>query len=302
MQTTFPNGTIFFTTDGSSPDFTSRFYNGPVTFRHPVTIRALAYDANFVQNWETDPVEVNILPTYKLTATSRGGGSIAVSPPGPYLSNTTVTVSAAPAPGWTFLQWLGDVNSSSPTNALVMDHDSSVEAVFGTSLGTSVSGSGSILMGAVAPFYPFGYVATLAAVPQPGNYFALWGNAASGTNNPLRFTITNANPTVSCLFGSLSAGQVALIVVPDGEGQVTTAPRGNRFNNGQIVTLSAAPERTNPNRPATIARQVRRRSGVLQSRKLGSKANSSESACQRTTPIQRRPANPPRRAGSSRTE
>src|SRR5207247_5140243 len=61
-------------------------------------------------------------------------------------------------------------------------------------------------------------------------------------NNPLLFPITNANPTVSCAFGALSVGQVALTVVVNGRGHVTTNPRGNRFPVGQSVALTAIPD------------------------------------------------------------
>jgi hypothetical protein len=67
----------------------------------------------------------------------------------------------------------------------------------------------------------------------------LWGNAASGNLNPLSFVITNPNPTVSSLFGSLGASQVALAVVPIGHGHVTINPRTNLYNLNQMVTLTA---------------------------------------------------------------
>ena len=60
----------------------------------------------------------------------------------------------------------------------------------------------------------------LYAVPQSGTYFALWGNAGSGSSNPLNFVLTNANPTVSSLFASLGAGEFALTVIPNGFGQI----------------------------------------------------------------------------------
>jgi hypothetical protein len=84
-------------------------------------------------------------------------------------------------------------------------------------------------------------VVQLYGVPQPGNYFALWGNAGSGSSNPLNFMLTNANPTVSALFASLSAGEFALTVVPSGFGQVMVSPQANRYTAGQNVTLTVLP-------------------------------------------------------------
>jgi hypothetical protein len=183
------------------------------------------------------------VPTYALAATTPGGGSITISPGGLlYQSNSIVRLTATPAAGWTFLQWLGDGNGAGATNTLVMDRDKCVQAVFGTTLNRAVSGDGSVLFDAVADHYPFGYVATLTAVPNGTNYFGVWGNAASGTNNPLRFTVTNANPTVSSLFAPLAAGQVALTVILDGSGRVTVDPRANRYSSNHGVTLTAIPE------------------------------------------------------------
>ncbi len=82
----------------------------------------------------------------------------------------------------------------------------------------------------------------LTAVPQAGNYFALWGNAASGTNNPLIFTVTNANPTITAVFAPLPTGQGAMTVLADGFGSVTRNPGTSRFGPGVAVTLTAAPD------------------------------------------------------------
>jgi hypothetical protein len=81
--------------------------------------------------------------------------------------------------------------------------------------------------------------ARLVARPDPGNYFALWGNAASGNSNPLYIVITNAQPAIAAGFGPLNAGQYALTVQPDGRGQVAVAPKANRHNNGAVITLMA---------------------------------------------------------------
>ncbi|MCX6924101.1 MAG: hypothetical protein NT154_12960, partial [Verrucomicrobia bacterium] len=87
----------------------------------------------------------------------------------------------------------------------------------------------------------YGSQARLTAVPATGNYLVFWANAATGqTNNPLTFPITNANPTVTAVFASLSGTQTsALTVIPDGRGQVTLTPPGNRFPLNTNVMLQA---------------------------------------------------------------
>jgi hypothetical protein len=242
MQTTFPNGTVLYTLDGSPPTFASLLYNGPFELGRSATIRVVAWDANFSRSWEADPLNVVIQPTYFLTATTAGGGTISVNPmTGPYLSNTLVTLAATPASGWNFLQWLGDASGTKPAKGVVMTRDKCVQSVFGTPLNKVVAGGGSVLLDPNTPVYPYGTAVTLTPVPQSGSYFALWGNAVSSTNNPLRFVVTNANPTISAAFAPLDAGQAALTVVEEGRGQVAVNPRASRYNSGQAVTLTAKP-------------------------------------------------------------
>jgi hypothetical protein len=123
-----------------------------------------------------------------------------------------------------------------------MSRGKTVQAVFGTTLGTTVAGNGAVSVHPALPLYPYGSVARLTAIPHAGNYFGIWGNAASGSTNPLYFTVTSAAPTVSSLFAALGANQYALIVIPDGFGRVTTTPRANAYATGASVSLNAIPD------------------------------------------------------------
>src|SRR5262249_17001236 len=63
-------------------------------------------------------------PIFKLGASTGGGGRIDVSPARPnYLSNTVVTLSAAPEPSWTFLSWLGDTTSTNGVTEVRVNRD-----------------------------------------------------------------------------------------------------------------------------------------------------------------------------------
>jgi len=112
-------------------------------------------------------------------------------------------------------------------------------SVFATTLSTTVAGNGQVLP--ARGVYPYGSVVRLSAIPQPGNYFGVWGNAASGNSNPLYFPVTNANPTVSSLFAALPQGQSALTVLINGPGSINVNPPGNVFATNQSVTLTATP-------------------------------------------------------------
>src|SRR3569832_893626 len=78
LLTSYPNGTNLYTVDGTAPSFAARLYIEPFSDSHTITIRALAWDANFISSWESDPVRVVIAPVYGLYASTLGGVSISV--------------------------------------------------------------------------------------------------------------------------------------------------------------------------------------------------------------------------------
>jgi uncharacterized repeat protein (TIGR02543 family) len=178
-----------------------------------------------------------ILPS--LTATTLGGGTVAVNPTNaPYLPNSLATITATPGPGWRLLYWLGDANGTNQTITVNVTRNETVQAVFGTQL----TSDGLILWDEQSDFYPYGTVVKLTALPPSGIYFAQWTGDASGTNNPLNVAVTNANQSVSAQFGTLSAGQFALTVIENGRGHVTTSPQASFYSSGQTVTLTATPD------------------------------------------------------------
>ena len=243
LSTSFPGGWLFYTLDGSDPATVGLLYTGPFTVRESSPLRTIAYNSDFSQSAVGDPVSIIILPT--LTALTDGGGSVAIEPPaGAYFSNGLAVVTATAAPGWTFLQWLGDATGTNPVVNLSMTRNKTVRAVFGTALNTAIVGGGSIVVSPASPWYPYGSPVRLTSIPATGNSLAFWGNAGAGrTNNPLTFPATNANPTVTAVFASLGGPEtVALTVIPDGRGQVTLTPPGNRFEFGTNVLLQATPD------------------------------------------------------------
>jgi hypothetical protein len=107
---------------------------------------------------------------------------------------------------------------------------------------TSVVGNGTISRSAQGALYPYAFPLKLTAIPLAGNYFAFWANGASGTNDPLAYVVTNADPTITAVFASLGTGQSTLTVIPMGDGEVTVAPWSTRYTVGQTATLTAVPD------------------------------------------------------------
>jgi len=181
-------------------------------------------------------------PEYRLYASSAGGGMVLSDPYlQNYASNATVRVSVFAAGGWTFLDWLGDLDGTNPEMTLVMNADRCVEARFGTELPASATVNGTIERIPESAMYPAGCTVQFRALPAAGYYFANWTGSFSGTANPANYTVESAFLTVGASFKPLPEGQVSLVVLPEGKGQVTVDPMGNRHTAGTVVTLKAVP-------------------------------------------------------------
>jgi len=239
VRSAFANGSSFYTLDGSDPFFSSTFYSKPFVLSQSATVRAIGYSADFSQSEEADTVDAVVLVNHVLTASGSGGGSVNLYPPGgTYFQTNVVAATAVPDAGWMFLYWLGDTTGMNSAANISMERDKSIYAVFGTTLSTTVAGSGQILLSPPGGLYAFGRTVRLTAVPQSGSYFGFWGNAVTGNTNPLYFTVTNPNPTISSIFGTNSANQAALTVLINGNGRVNLSPQGNVFSTTQTVRLT----------------------------------------------------------------
>jgi hypothetical protein len=188
-------------------------------------------------------VNINVLVNHTIAATSAGGGTISLNPPGGvYVSTNIVTLTATADAGWSFMYWLGDAPTNTAVIQVLADRDRTLQAVFGTPISTSVTGNGQVQISPADSLYPYGGTVRLTGVPQAGSYFGFWGNAVNGSTNPLPFTVTNANPTISSIFGTVGANQSSLTVLIAGDGNVSRNPAGNVYSTSQTVTLTATPD------------------------------------------------------------
>jgi len=245
MSNTGSGAAIYFTLDGSAPDFTKTPYTGPFTLTNSATIRAIAYNFAYTDSAEAAPITVQVWPTYPLSATTPGGGSIGLAPApysagNRYVSNTVVTLTAMPSNNWSFLGWTGDSSATSNVTSVLMDRARTVTGVFGTALNLFTNGNGQVLLNPPTGPYAFGSTVQLTALPAPGYYFFGWANAANGFVNPLTFTLTNASG-ITANFGALAGNQASLVVLPNGNGTVSVNPAKNVYTNGETVTLTAWP-------------------------------------------------------------
>lgn len=217
--------------------------------------------------------------TLTIQQTSGGGGTITGSASGISCGttdctfavpvNTTVTLTAAPDPGYAFIEWLGDFTSATgPTCVVTMSAPKTVTARFlplltvvrdGTGTGTvtgSPAGVGASINCGTSCSAPFNVApsVTLTAAPAPGSDFVAWGGACSGTG--LQCTLTMSVPrSVTATFTSLrrlsvvkaGTGRGSVTASPDGIGSVIDCGTGCSsdwadYESDAAVTLTAAPD------------------------------------------------------------
>jgi hypothetical protein len=174
---------------------------------------------------------------YRLAITVDGQGT--VSPNGVFEEGSAVTILAAPAPGWKFLCWSGDVpQQDTATNPLTIgvDQDLFITAVFTAlhKLEVHVRGRGSVTP--PGGLFDEDETVTLAAVSEPGFTFVRWEGAVSGNDNPVT-VVMHADASVTAVF----AAQRTLTVHVEGLGRV--APCSGTFLQGAEVELVAEPGR-----------------------------------------------------------
>ncbi len=77
-----------------------------------------------------DPEDGGGTGGFEIATSVVGEGTISLTPQSPYACGQTVTVSAVPAPGWTFSGWSGDLSGFNPSQSLVVSGDHNVAATF----------------------------------------------------------------------------------------------------------------------------------------------------------------------------
>jgi alpha-tubulin suppressor-like RCC1 family protein len=248
-QITISNGfgadaPLYYTLDGSNPDFTAFQYLSPFALTNRAIIRAIGYNAAYTQWAEAPPVNVEVVPIYPLAATTPGGGSISISPApfsgtNLYVGSALVTLTATPSNGWSFIGWMGDTNTTSSLITLSLDGPRSAQAIFGTPLSLFTNGNGEVTAYPSNALYPYGSNVQLVARPAANSYFLGWANSATGFANPLSLAVTNPTPGITALFGMLKANQASLTVLSNGGGTVAVSPASTVYTNGDIVRLAA---------------------------------------------------------------
>ncbi len=177
-------------------------------------------------------------PLHTLTLTQVGQGTVTPNPVGPYAEGTSISISATPATGWSFVGWQGDASGNANPLNLVLNADTTIKAVFQQkfTVASVVSGQGQVILNPPAGQVDAGTILTATAVPSPGWRFVGWSGDGSGTVSPLSLVV-NADMTIIAKFKP--EWQLTLSV--SGSGSTAATPTPGPYLEGTSVTLTATP-------------------------------------------------------------
>lgn len=208
----FQGGSIYYTLDGTEPSFASTRYNGETVYlRADTTVRAIAYSLDFSQSAISEPTVFDFVPVYRLNLRGGGFGEISLAPEpfldmndpqvSLYMEGTELRLTAKTDPGWVFMWWLqnGETTTSNPVTVLITN-ELWMEVVMGTMVSIQPSAHGSINKAPSADLVAYNQSIVFHAFPDDGYYFAAWGGAMTGSENPKGLRVLAVNPTVSALF------------------------------------------------------------------------------------------------------
>ncbi len=177
------------------------------------------------------------------TSVPGGGGTIIVDPvQADYLNGDTVTLTAIPTTGFSFVGWGGDLagETDSPFE-LVMDDDKIVTAQFAlnvhnlTVTAEPVQG-GTVTVDPVKPLYYTGEEVGLTAVPANGFIFLGWEGDLTSAATPTSVVMTK-DTVIKAKFAP--TGEFTLTTIANGPGTVAKDPNQPEYGFGDAVTLTA---------------------------------------------------------------
>ncbi|MBE3136799.1 MAG: hypothetical protein IMZ43_05330, partial [Thermoplasmata archaeon] len=254
------HGTLTVTTDGSGivtkdPDSTTYVYGTSVQLTAtPDTGWTFSHWAGDLTG-STNPADLTITGDmnveatftqneYTLTTTTSGSGSgtITRDNAGPYHYNNVVLLTAIPSMESEFVDWSGDLVSTTNPDSVTITGNMNVDAQFilleyTLTTTTSGTGAGTIIRDDAGP-YNYNDVVLLTAVPTIGSAFTLWTGDLTGITSPDSVTITG-NMNVDAQFTLLEYTLTTTTSGP-GTGSITRDDAGP-YNYNDVVLLTAVP-------------------------------------------------------------
>ncbi|MDZ7345215.1 MAG: InlB B-repeat-containing protein, partial [candidate division KSB1 bacterium] len=247
---------------------TYTFYSGDI-----VSLTAIPNSGYSFVRWEGDVTNPNSISTtvimnasktvratfavsgnYPLTINISPAGGGTTNPPAgttSYPPGTVVTVTATPNPGYTFVNWTGDVSSSNATISVTMNSAKTITANFTSStqpqftltMQVNQSAWGTTDPAVGNHQYTQNSTVTIRALPATGYRFVNWtGPVANTTANPTTVYM-DGNKTVTANFEPVPRYTLTIQTDPaGGVGGTTSPPPGSiEYDANTLVTLQAFP-------------------------------------------------------------
>lgn len=178
-------------------------------------------------------------PQFNLNLSIIGNGTVTKNPDfALYDSATSVTLTAAPATGYHFVNWLGDVIGTTNPATLTMNANKIVTANFAINTYTLTVNAinGTVTKIPNQPTYNYGTPVKLKSVPNTGYHFVNWSGDATGTTDSVEVTM-NANKTVTANF-AINTYTISASAGPNG----SISPLGAvTVNHGASRTFTMTP-------------------------------------------------------------
>ena len=157
---------------------------------------------------------------YELNISKNPSEGGVVSPNGGFYSDgTSLSLIAEPNSEYDFLNWTGDIESSSSSLSLVMDSDITITANFikkKYELKIEVEGKGSVFKEVIKPGiadeYNSGTILKLTALPVDGWVFVEWQGDIQNENNPIELTIDKPI-TIKAIFKHYPASGLPIVKI-----------------------------------------------------------------------------------------
>ncbi len=229
---------IYFTEDGTTPTTTATLYTGPIAIASTTTLLFMAQDRAGNQSPTGGGLYTVQPPTYPLTVTVTGSGTVHTSSSPPtadincsggcaqsYDSGTSVTLTASAGSGYAFSTWSGCDSMTATDCRVTMNGAKSVTATFILSppptnnLDVTISGGGAVRSmptteincsyGTCSQPYSAGATVSLVPAAAPGFFFGSWAGCDSVTGNVCNVTMTAAK-SVTADFVAYPSGAIAI--------------------------------------------------------------------------------------------
>lgn len=215
-------------------------WQGDATGNEPVKVIAMTKSKSVTAVFVPD-VQVT------LTTTTNGNGSVIRDPnKAAYSVGEAVKLTAQADLGYAFVNWSGDLTSTTNPVTVTMDSNKTINAGFAKApdrtLTTSVPGGGGTILVTPPNDSPYlnGSVVTLTPVPDSGFSFVGWGGDLAGETTAPYQLVMDADKNVTATFAQANL-TLTVNANPSAGGSVTVTPQKTFYASGEVVELEATP-------------------------------------------------------------